>query len=194
MTGKCNQQRLRTGYDTTILRACQVVDRTPFLSTPDGYNEKKFKSGGILRLPKKFHQNPQEAQKNVKAYTDLAKYHGEQYQLLNVVNETGRKNPDALNLKTGMFSDAKIPITENGKNAIQASIKSASEQKVSEVYIYAEHEYAMYDIWLGIKAALQGGRAKSIETIIIRMKNGEIKKYDVAKLRKIFDKSKGKAT
>jgi hypothetical protein len=178
---------------TVIPCAHKVADRNPFQSATEACDEQTFKSGGILRLPKEFHQNPQEAQKNIKAYTELAKYHGEQYQLLNVINETGRKNPDALNLKTGVFSDAKIPITENGKNAIQASIKSASEQKVPEAFIYLNKNYGMTDVWAGLKAALQDGRAKTVKTIIIRLNSGEIKRYDVSKLRLVF-KEKGKTT
>jgi hypothetical protein len=99
--------------------------------------EKKFKSGGVLQKPINFKQNSQEEKKNIKAYTALAKEHGGQYKLLTVLNEDNHKNPDALNLKTLMYSDAKIPESEIAKNAIQNSIKSASEQKiVSEVYIY----------------------------------------------------------
>ena len=51
----------------------------------------------------------------------------------------------------------------------------------------------MLDIWHGMKSALQEGRAESIETIIIRKSNGELKRYDTNKLRSVFNKkSKGK--
>lgn len=155
--------------------------------------EKKFKSGGVLQKPINFKQNSQEEKKNIKAYTALAKEHGGQYKLLTVLNEDNHKNPDALNLKTLMYSDAKIPESEIAKNAIQNSIKSASEQKiVSEVYIYLEREFPMLEIWKGLKAALQGNRANTVKKIIIRLKNGELKTYDVEKLKSVFNKkSKG---
>ncbi|GHT49105.1 hypothetical protein AGMMS49982_01800 [Bacteroidia bacterium] len=92
-----------------------------------------------------------------------------------------------------MSINPKIPVTENGKNAIQASIKSASEQKVPEALIYLDKNYAMTDVWAGLKAALQDGRAKTLTTIIIRFYTGEIKRYDVDKLRLVF-KGKGKTT
>jgi hypothetical protein len=154
---------------------------------------KKYKSGGEIRTPKNFKQNEQEQGKNIKADSSLAKEYGLKYELLSVKNEHGVKNPDALNVVTNKLSDAKMPITGNGKNAIQNSIKEAARQLVSEVFIYAEVEYRMQDIWSGLKAALQKGRAKSIETIIIRLKSGDLKKYEVAKLRKIF-KGKGETT
>jgi hypothetical protein len=147
---------------------------------------KKYKSGGEIRTLDNFKQNKQEQSKNIKAYTFLAKEYSYKYELLSIKNEHGVKNPDALNLITNKFSDAKIPTTENGKNAIQNSIKEASKQLVSEVFIYTEIEYRMQDIWAGLKSALQKGRARSIETIIIRLKDGNLKKYEVKRLRKIF--------
>ncbi len=155
--------------------------------------EVKFKSGGKIQKPVNFKQNSQEEKKNIKAYTALAKDYGEQYRLLTVVNKDNQKNPDALNLKTLAYSDAKIPETKIGKNAIQNSIKSASEQKiVSEVYIYLEHQYPILEVWKGLKAALQGNRANTVKKIIIRFKNGDVKTYDAVKLKKVFNKkSKG---
>jgi len=150
--------------------------------------EKKFKSGGVLQMPKDFQQNKQEEAKNILAYTLLAKHYGEKYRLLSVINKHKVKNPDALNLLTGKHSDVKIPISNNGKNAIQNSIKEASKQRVSEAYIYLDKEYRMQDIWAGLKSSLQKGRAETIETIIIRLKSGEVKRYDTNKLREVFVK------
>lgn len=158
------------------------------LPEPEQYKEKRFKSGGIVQTPVTHKQNSVEEKKNLKAYTELAKYYGSQYKLLGVINEQGRKNPDALNLNTGYFSDAKIPVTDKGKNAIQASIKAAGEQNVQEVYIYLEKEYSMIDIRSGLKAALQPGRSKSLKTIIIRFGSGEVRTYNVAELRTMFHK------
>lgn len=158
------------------------------LPEPERYKEKKFKSGGLIQTSVTHKQNSIEEKKNLKAYTELAKYHGDQYKLLGVINEQGRKNPDAINLNTGNYSDAKIPVTDNGKNAIQASIKAAGQQKVQEVYIYLEKEYPMIDVRLGMKAALQPGRSKSVKIIIIRFADGEIRRYDAVRLRAMFQK------
>ena len=99
------------------------------------YDVKTFKSGGVLETPTVGKQGKNEAKKNKTAYTKLAKYHGEKYRLLPVSHVPGQKNPDVLNLTTGRTSDVKMPTTDNGKNAIQSSIHSASKQKVKEAYI-----------------------------------------------------------
>lgn len=158
----------------------------------EDYMEKKFRSGGVLQTPKNFRQNADEEAKNIRAYTLLAKDYGYKYRLLSVVDKDGHKNADAKNLITGLLSDAKIPISKNGKNAIQNSIKSASNQEiVSEVYIYLGRDYKNIDIWKGLKASLQDDRASNIREIIILTKDGRLKRYDAAKLRELF-KKKGK--
>ena len=108
------------------------------------YTRKKFKSGGLLELPETG-QNKVEEQKNLKAYETLSREYGEKYRLLPIDNTPGKKNPDALNLKTKRFSDVKVPVTSNGKNAIQASIKAAEKQKAGEVYIWLEKEDPMLE-------------------------------------------------
>jgi len=158
----------------------------------EDYTEKKFRSGGILQTPKNFRQNADEEAKNIRAYTLLAKDYGYKYRLLSVVDKDGHKNADAKNLITGLLSDAKIPVSKSGKNAIQNSIKSASNQEiVSEVYIYLGRDYKNIDIWKGLKASLQGDRASNIREIIILTKDGRLKRYDADKLRELF-KKKGK--
>ena len=152
--------------------------------------EKKFKSGGVIQTPKKFNQNSNEEKKNISIYTYLAKKFGYKYKLLNVINENGRKNPDARNLEKEYFSDAKIPESLSGKNAIQNSIKTASTQRVTEVVIDLSINYPMIEIWSGLKAALQDGRAANVKHIIIKMNSGELKKYDADKLRAIFNKKR----
>ncbi|NDV45494.1 hypothetical protein D0T49_00305 [Paludibacter sp. 221] len=166
------------------------IEQNEKRETPDKIVSKKYKSGGEIQQPEHLIQNSQEQEKNTTAYTYLAKNYGAKYRLLSVVNKHGLKNPDALNLVTNKFSDAKIPTSPSGKNAVQNAIKEASKQGVSEVYIYLENEYKMQEIWAGLKAALQKGRAKPIETVIIKMKSGEVKKYKVEKLRKVFKGSK----
>lgn len=151
--------------------------------SPEKVSERKFKSGGVLQIPAEFRQNSVEQVKNVRAYTELAKMHGERYKLLSVDNAQGKKNPDALNLKTGYYSDMKNPVTGNGKNAVQASIKAAGKQKVEEVYIFLTKKYPMTEIYRGLMAALQGGRSASLRTVIIRLEDGTLKRYNVDKIR-----------
>lgn len=151
--------------------------------SPEKVSERKFKSGGVLQTPAEFRQNSVEQVKNMRAYTELAKMHGERYKLLSVEDIQGKKNPDALNLKTGYYSDMKNPVTGNGKNAIQASIKAAGKQKVEEVYIFLTKKYPMIEIHRGLMAALQGGRSASLRTIIIRLEDGTLKRYNVDKIR-----------
>ena len=162
------------------------------IEKPEVYVEKRYKSGGILQIPKDGKQNGQEAVKNMKAYEELSKMHAEKYRLLPVSNVPEQKNPDALNLTTGEKSDVKVPVTDNGKNAIQASIKAAGKQRVKEVYIYLEKEYPMDQLRKGLLSALQPGRAITLKHIIIRLASGELKRYDANKIRKEIKASGGK--
>lgn len=173
-------------YVKGVNEAIAVKIRNLAEDLTEKFVEKKFKSGGVIQKPENFKQNKQEQAKNIKAYTYLAKVHGQKYRLLSVKNEYKTKNPDALNLETGQYSDAKMPTSGKGSNAIQNSIREASKQMVSEVYIVLEKDYPMLEIWGGLKAALQDGRAMSVQTIIIKTKNGELKRYSTSMLRKVF--------
>ncbi len=156
--------------------------------TPEELVERKFKSGGLLQTPANLKQNAVEQVKNVRAYTELAKMHGERYKLLSLDYTFGKKNPDALNIRTGHYSDMKNPITTNGKNAIQTSIKSASKQKVEEAYIYLSHDYPASEIYQGLIVALRPDRAKSLQAVIIRFHDGTLKRYNVARFREWMKK------
>lgn len=166
-------------------RTCLLVQDA---ITEEVYKRKTYKSGGYVEYPTKGKQNKGEQKSNMTAVEELAKYHGEQYRLLPVSNEHGKKNPDAFNLKTQAYADIKSPLSANGKNAIQAAIREASKQEVAEAIIYLTQDYPMKEIALGLKAALQGGRARTIKTIIIRFHNKEIKRYDTANLRRLYKK------
>ena len=155
---------------------------------PEEYKAKKYKSGGELQTPQHGKQNKIEEKKNHKAYELLAKQYGAKYRILPVDNTSGDKNPDAFNLRTKRFSDMKAPVSDNGKNAIQASIRTAERQEVEEVFIYLEKDYPMLEIWAGLKAAIQPNRCEHIREIIIRLNSGEIKHYDTEKLRGVFFK------
>lgn len=177
-------------YTKTYPGAKKAVDK--FLNVEEKVKETKFKSGGVLQIPTNFNQGVQEAKKNIKAYTELTKIHGEKYKLLNV--RPNQKSPDAINLKNGNLSDAKIPESKSGKSAIQNSIKSASKQKVLEVYIYLDNDYNYNrnEIREGLLASFQKGRANSIKEVIIRFRDGEIKRYNPDLIRKSIKASKGK--
>jgi hypothetical protein len=148
------------------------------------FKRKSFKSGGYIDIPKSG-QNKKEEQKNLKVYGHLAMTEGGKYALLPVSNSPGVKNPDAINLKTYEFSDAKIPTSPSIRNAIQNSIKSASAQKVTEVVIYFDKLISSREMQAGLKAALQEGRAKTIRQITIVDESG-IRHYDADELRELF--------
>ena len=157
------------------------------------YKGKDYKSGGRVETPVGYSQNSQEEKKNMELYSLLAKRYGEKYRLLPVVDIPGVKNPDALNLSKNIFSDAKITETANIKNAIQQSIKNASKQKVGEVVIRLTKNPSYKDIKDGIKASLQGNRAKSVKEIILIDPKGNIKRYDADKLRDLFKNARRKS-
>jgi hypothetical protein len=140
------------------------------------FTRKKFKSGGYIDVPKTG-QNKNEQTKNIKIYEKLAKS-GEKYALLDV--REGTKNPDAVNLKSYGLSDAKSPVSENIKNAVQNSIKAASAQKVDEVVIQLTRESNVSQIKKGLFAAFQKGRAETIKKVIVINENNKIQEFDAA--------------
>ena len=95
----------------------------------------------------------------------------------------GKRNSDGFDVKTGDYSDRSKTVNGNGKNAVQASIKAAGRQKVGEVFIFLTKKYPMTEIYRGLMAALQGGRSASLRTIIIRLEDGTLKRYNVDKIR-----------
>jgi hypothetical protein len=144
---------------------------------------KTFKSGGYIDIPEKG-QNKNEEKKNIKAYSHLASAYGEKYAL--VTPDKAGKNPDAVNLKTMVYSDVKVVETLSDKSAVQNSIKSASKQNATEAIIYFNRPVESFgEIRKGLKAALQKGRAKSVKYIIIVDSDG-IRRYETDRLRKIF--------
>jgi len=143
-------------------------------------------NGGYLDI---VHQASIEREKNLITYKIMADYGG-RYTLLSTTNVPGVKNPDAFNYIRGVFSDAKHPVTDSGKKAIQNSIKKASEQNVSEVIIRLESDLTSKDLHKGFVAALQPGRAQVIKTIILIRKDGKPLTFDTQKLRERFSKKK----
>jgi hypothetical protein len=145
------------------------------------------KNGGYLEIVK---QGKNEMAKNVITYKRLAD-DGKRYRLLKVSfmkNKDNNKNPDAWNLDDNCYSDAKHPETSNGKAAIQNSIRKASIQLVAEVVIRLEQDYPSAELYEGLKAGLQDGRAGTIKKVILLRREGKPLYLDVAKLRERFKK------
>lgn len=138
--------------------------------------------GGYLDIVK---QQGNERVKNLQTYKLMAD-NGGKYKLLKPSMVDNVKNPDAFNFATGMFSDAKHPVTEIGKNAIQRSIRDANKQGVGEVIIRLEKDYPARELYNGFKAALQDDRVNNVKTIVL-IRNGRKPLYfDVVKLIKRF--------
>jgi len=140
--------------------------------------------GGKLEIVK---QNGNEAAKNLVTYKIMAD-NGGNYTLLGESFIDGVKNPDAYNNNLKIFSDAKHPVSKTGKNAIQNSIKSASNQGVEEVIIRLGTDYSSHDLYEGFKTSLIAGRAIKLQRIVLIRNAGKPIVLDVEKLRKRFIK------
>jgi hypothetical protein len=162
------------------------------VTPPTTYKVTRFKKGGVLEtanLP--YHgQNKHEIKNNLMVYTRLAELFGQRYRLLPLVHEA--KSPDAVNLINGYLSDAKIPVTTNGQNAIQASIRSASKQKCDEVVIMAQYDYDRMEVQKGLRSALIDGRAETVKEVVIMFPDGEIERYNTDTIRTTLKKAGGK--
>ena len=177
---KQTDEKLR---DKVVKEASRLLKESEADAEKETYKGKK---GGYLEIVK---QQSHEREKNLTTYTYMAD-RGGKYSLLEASEVEGVKNPDAFNYSSGMFSDAKHPVTENGKNAIQTSISKASKQKVGEVIIRLDREYSSTELFEGFKAALQPGRAESLQKVILIREGKEPMFFDVETLRKFFSKRK----
>ena len=139
------------------------------------------RNGGFLNIVK---QGKQEFKDNVGTYKILAN-NGGQYSLLKEVKEDGKSNPDAINHITGEISDAKHPVTESGRRAIQNSINSAVDQKtVTEVVIRLSHNYSLHSLYKGLALSFEKGKAKKIKTVILIDMHGNTRTISVDELRR----------
>lgn len=140
------------------------------------------KKSGVLEIFKQGKQSKVEFAKNKKALT-IAANSGEQYRMLPVIQD-GRKNPDAMNLKTGDFVDVKVTTSTNGKNIVQNSLKEASRQGSSEIVLHITNTPTSYrDMYIALKTTLKSKRNKNINKALIIFPDGKITKYDIGKLR-----------
>lgn len=141
--------------------------------------------GGYVEIAK---QNKNEYAKNLKTYKIMAD-NGGKYMMLEVSNVKGVKNPDAFNLETKQYSDAKHPQSNSGSNAIYNSIRMAAGQNVAEVIIRLDRSYPSSELFDGITRALGNNtRNKSIQTIIIIRKEQKPLIFSAEKLRERLKK------
>ena len=140
------------------------------------------KNGGYLDIVQ---QNRNEYEENIVTYKILADKGGK-YALL-PPSDT-EKSPDAFNIERLRYSDAKNTSSNNGKSAIQNSIKSANKQNAGEVVIRFLNDVSSRDLYDGLKAALHNGRAKNIEEIILIRNSNNPLYLDVKKLRERLKK------
>jgi hypothetical protein len=140
------------------------------------------KDGGYLKIVR---QDKREMENNLITYKMMADVGG-RYSLLNEIKGDNIKNPDALNLKTMRYSDAKHPESKNGQRAIQNAMSNAAEQGVEEVIIRLQMEYPSRELYNGLRASLQNGRCKTIREIVLLRVNQKPLFLDVDKLRERF--------
>ena len=143
------------------------------------YKRKTFANGGFVECPTKHKQNGNERVKNKKAAHEVAEALGKKYRIQT-------EGPDLLDLDTQEKVEIKVPVSQNGKNAIQPQIKEAHKQDSQQVIIYLTRDYDMNEILKGFKAAFYNGRASGINTVIVRYNNGEIIEYDANELRESY--------
>lgn len=142
------------------------------------------KNGGYVNI---IPQNKNEYVKNVKTYKIMAD-NGGKYNMLEITNVKSVKNPDAYNVVSKQYSDAKHPQSNNGVNALYNSIKSAAAQNVGEVIIRLDRTYPSTEIYEGLRKSLGSYRYKSIQTIIILRKNQKPLILSTEKLREKLKK------
>jgi hypothetical protein len=168
-------------YQKQATRRAKTAVKKFIARQPDNrITEKTFKSGGVLQVQGE--QNPNERKKNLEAYTFLAKEHGKQYRLLGIRRD-GRTNPDALNLQTKQYSDAKTAKSTNLNNVITNGAKKAARQGAEEVYYILKEKPSESELKKALHSAFGDNRNHKIETVIIRYKN-EIQWFDVEAIRK----------
>jgi len=146
------------------------------------YERYDGKNGGYVRIHK---QNKNERAANLTTYKILAD-DGGKYRL--ITPSDTKKSPDAYNEEKKWYSDAKNTHSTNGKNVIQNSIKNASKQGVEEVVIRTSIRIPSFEIYSGLKASLQPGRAMNLKQIILIRENNKPVYLDVEKLKNRFKK------
>ena len=145
--------------------------------------EKGIKNKGVLEVYTSGKQNKPEVAKNKKALR-IAANEGGKYRMLPVI-EDGKKNPDALNLKTGNAVDVKVTTSRNGKNIVQNSLKEASKQGAVEVILHITNEVDSYRKMYGaLLNSLKSKRNKNVKLATVIYPDGKLKVYDLAKIKK----------
>lgn len=161
--------------------------------TLDRYNkidfekQKGIKNGGILEKYTTGSQNKNEEKLNFETFKKLANK-GYKYRMLPVLND-GRNNPDGYNLISNVFSDIKNAVSNNGMNVLQNALKEANKQSVSELIVSLTNKLTNnVDIYKAIISTIKQKRALNIQKILILFSNGDLKEYDLQKIRERFIK------
>ncbi|MEY4904426.1 MAG: hypothetical protein RLZZ292_2241 [Bacteroidota bacterium] len=133
-------------------------------------------SGGFVATSKEHGKTEKTANASVaKRLAGLS----ERVELLPILAEKGVKSLDAT--RNEDLWDFKVSQTQNGKNAIQNSIKSASNQKAKRVLITIQDAHNESCLIQGIEASFQKGRAQSIEVVELLFENNTLLRFDVKK-------------
>lgn len=112
--------------------------------------------------------------------------------MLPVVNLPNVQNPDAKNLVTNHYSDAKHPTTANGKSAVKNSIRSAYSEGVKEIVIRFCLNYNHRDLQRGLYESFSNKRYKKIEVVIFIHLNNEVEIINILDLMRELKNTKGK--
>jgi hypothetical protein len=167
------------------LKAQKIKDETDYMRH-DG------RDGGFIEIPLSASQNRHEARQNYNAYLLLAN-RGRQYKLLPVVNLPDVQNPDAQNLQTKYYSDAKHPTTNNGKNAVKNSIRSAYSEGVKEIVIRFCKEYNHRDLQRGLYESFSNQRYAKVEWVIFIYANNEVDIINIIELKQELKNTEGRS-
>ena len=148
----------------------------------------KSKTGGLVEIFNQGKQTKQEYNKNIATLKVLAD-NGKKYRLLPII-EDGAKNPDAINLITGKYTDIKVGESDNGKNVIQSAMKEASRQKANEVILHLTKVPNSYrQMYYALRSKLVQGHYKTLETLIVIFPNKQVKEYNLNRIREYIKKT-----
>lgn len=148
----------------------------------------KSKNGGLVEIFNQGKQTKQEYNKNIATLKVLAD-NGKKYRLLPII-EDGAKNPDAINLITGKYTDIKVGESDNGKNVIQSAMKEASRQKANEVILHLTKVPNSYrQMYYALRSKLIQGHYKTLETLIVIFPNKQVKEYNLNRIREYIKKT-----
>ncbi|WP_153935795.1 phage minor head protein [Riemerella anatipestifer] len=145
--------------------------------------KKVYLGKGMLHLFTNGSQTKQEFSKNKNALSVLVEK-GKNYKMLPIIDD-GATNPDAFNYEKLVFSDIKVAITDNGKNALQNGLKEASKQGAAELILHLTVPPKSYiEMYKALRLSLIEQRNKNVKYITIIFPNKQVKEYDLLSIKK----------